>query len=65
MGGGEAIGHVKKMLPELPVFVSSGYSDDPVIANPTMYGFKDSIRKPYSSQEIADMLAKYIEDQED
>lgn len=60
MGGIETASEIKKMDPSIPVFVSSGYSEDPAMANPREYGFTDSIRKPFQISELAEMLEKHI-----
>ncbi len=57
MGGKDAIVQVRKTLPDLPVFVSSGYSEDPVMAEPQNYGFTDSLCKPYRKEELSAMLS--------
>jgi FixJ family two-component response regulator len=56
--GGEEL--IKRISFKGPVFVTSGYSDDPVMINPTEYGFKDSIEKPFLKEELQDMLKKYL-----
>ncbi|MBM2837979.1 MAG: hypothetical protein HW415_604 [Deltaproteobacteria bacterium] len=56
MGGREAIAEIRKLNPGIPVFVSSGYSEDPVISRPNEYGFTDSICKPFNKSELAEML---------
>lgn len=58
-GGKETIKEIRKILPDLPVFASSGYSDDPVMAHPRDYGFTDSIRKPYRGAELAELLNRH------
>jgi CheY-like chemotaxis protein len=60
MGGIETAAEIKKLDPSIPVFVSSGYSEDPAMANPREYGFTDSIRKPFQISELAEMLEKHI-----
>jgi signal transduction histidine kinase/CheY-like chemotaxis protein len=60
MGGKEAIMELRKNYPDLPIFASSGYSDDPVLATPHDYGFTDSIKKPYLKDELAKLLEKYL-----
>jgi PAS domain S-box-containing protein len=56
MGGKEAIVEIRKLDSALPVFVASGYGDDPVMANPGAYGFTSSLRKPFRRKEIAELL---------
>ncbi|KMQ52212.1 PAS/PAC sensor hybrid histidine kinase [Chitinispirillum alkaliphilum] len=56
MGGYEAIQEIRKADPETPVFVSSGYADDPIMANPRKYGFTASICKPCQTNELAQIL---------
>jgi len=60
MGGRAAITKVREISPDLPVFASSGYSEDPVIGRPTEYGFTDSIRKPYMLEELSKILSRYL-----
>ncbi len=56
MGGKEAIGEIRKLSRETPVFVASGYAEDPVIAQPQKYGFTGSICKPLIKNELVKML---------
>ena len=60
MGGKEAIAEIRKLCPETPVFVASGYADDLVMANPEDYGFTASICKPFTIIELAEMLNKFM-----
>jgi two-component system cell cycle sensor histidine kinase/response regulator CckA len=53
MGGIRAMEKLRVLDPEVFAIVSSGYSDDPVMANPASYGFAAVLPKPY---EPADML---------
>jgi CheY-like chemotaxis protein len=46
--------------PQLKGIVSSGYSDDQVMANFKEYGFKGSIAKPYKIKEFSEVLHKVI-----
>jgi PAS domain S-box-containing protein len=62
MGGKEAIGEIKKINASIPVFVASGYAEDPVMANPREYGFMASIRKPFRKGDLAEMLNKHLGD---
>lgn len=47
MGGKEAVQEILKLSPAAKVIVSSGYAEDPVLANFAEYGFKGVIPKPY------------------
>jgi PAS domain S-box-containing protein len=60
MGGKDAVIQFKKLYPDVPVFASSGFSKDPVMAQPKEYGFTDSICKPFKKDELAQMLSKYL-----
>jgi CheY-like chemotaxis protein len=64
MGGKEAIVKLREFAPEMPVFASSGFSEDPVIACPTEFGFTDSICKPFMSDDLAEMLNKHFKKME-
>jgi len=60
MGGKDAAAEIQKLTPHIPVFVISGYSDDPVMVNPREYGFTDGLSKPFLIKDLADMLGKYL-----
>lgn len=53
MGGVRTMEKLRQMDPEVLAIVSSGYSDDPVMAKPAAYGFAAVLPKPY---EPADMI---------
>ncbi len=53
MGGVRTMEKLRGMDPGVVAIVSSGYSDDPVMAKPAAYGFTAVLPKPY---EPADML---------
>jgi CheY-like chemotaxis protein len=59
-GGKEAILEIRKIDKNIPVFVSSGYADDPVMARPEAYGFTASICKPFMGGELAEMLNRHL-----
>ncbi|HMA64174.1 MAG: PAS domain-containing protein [Fibrobacterota bacterium] len=59
-GGKEAIQIIRQYDKTIPVFVSSGYNNDPVMAEPAKYGFTASIPKPFTKSELAALLNKYI-----
>lgn len=61
MGGVEAIGRLKEIDPAVRAIVSSGYSNDPVIANYSEYGFCGRIIKPYQVVELARIMHEVID----
>ena len=60
MGGKEAVLEIRKVNKEIPVFVYSGYADDPVMAQPRQYGFTASISKPFLRSEFAKLLSQHM-----
>jgi CheY-like chemotaxis protein len=56
MGGKEALASVRALCPTAAVIASSGYSDDPEMADPNAHGFAASLRKPFRMAEIAALL---------
>ncbi len=60
-GGKETISQLKVTNPDVVAIVSSGYSDDPVLAHYKDYGFKASIPKPYRMQELSEILSELLE----
>ncbi len=56
MGGREAAARLLKLFPDAKVIVSSGYTNDPVMARYADYGFLGSVAKPYRIVEISRVL---------
>ena len=56
MGGKTAINKLKKIDPNIRAIVSSGYSNDPILANPRKFGFLDVIHKPYIIEKVSEIL---------
>jgi len=61
MGGRETIGKLLEIDPDVKAIVSSGYSNDPVMANYREYGFNAVLTKPYRPQEMSKVLQELIE----
>jgi CheY-like chemotaxis protein len=58
MGGREAIKLLRAIDPRVRALVSSGYSNDPVMAEYEHYGFNGLIAKPYKIEDLADAIDK-------
>ncbi len=61
MGGKETIALLLKMDPTAKAIVSSGYSNDPVMANFREHGFVSVVPKPYSIEELSHTLRDVLE----
>ncbi len=57
MGGKEAIKQIQVIDPQVKALVSSGYSNDPVMANFKDYGFFGAVSKPYNQDELGVAVA--------
>ena len=59
-------GRVKKVRvdPGVNAVVSSGYSNDPVMAEYRMYGFKGVVSKPFDTEQLSIVLHDIINNQE-
>lgn len=60
MGGMEVIHEIRSQDPDVPVFVASGYSGDPVMAKPGAYGFTASLKKPFQLRELKEILETHL-----
>ena len=53
MGGKETVTRLLAMDPEVKAIVSSGYSNDPIMAEYKRYGFSGVVPKPYSMEKLS------------
>jgi CheY-like chemotaxis protein len=60
MGGKEAAQHILAFDPEARLIVSSGYSNDPVMAEYAEYGFSAVLTKPYNEEKLSTVLRTVI-----
>ena len=56
MGGQEAIAQLLELDPNVKAVVSSGYSNDPVMADYSMYGFSGVVTKPFDTKKLNTVL---------
>ena len=61
MGGKEAIREIITIDPKAKVIVSSGYSNDPIMANFRDYGFSAAIAKPYKMSELINVITQLLD----
>lgn len=57
LGGKDTIARLLEIDPNIKAFVSSGYSDDPVVTGYKAYGFIGVIVKPYNINDLSEALA--------
>jgi PAS domain S-box-containing protein len=60
LGGPAALERLREIEPDVPAVASSGYSDDPVLADPARHGFRGVLRKPYGVEEVGRVLADLL-----
>jgi PAS domain S-box-containing protein len=60
MGGKEVVQRLLKIDPEVKAIASSGYSDDPVMADYEARGFRGVMAKPYTTDELRSVLQKVM-----
>ncbi|MFA5110098.1 MAG: response regulator, partial [Desulfobaccales bacterium] len=60
MGGKETMARLLKLDPHVKAIVSSGYSDDPIMADFKKFGFAGVIAKPYKISDLGKILNKII-----
>jgi CheY-like chemotaxis protein len=60
MGGKEVIEILGKSDPKIKAIVSSGYSNDPVMANYRQHGFSGVMSKPYTVKQLSDAVSQAL-----
>jgi len=60
MGGKEAVSEILNIDREAKVFVSSGYSTDPIMVNFRDYGFAGGIAKPFDLAAMQKILSSVL-----
>jgi len=60
MGGKDTMKRLREVDPKVKGIVSSGYSNDPILAHYREYGFSGVVLKPYDIEELGDAVHKAI-----
>ncbi len=61
MGGKDCIARMREIDPGVRAIASSGYSDDPIMANYKDYGFAAIVTKPYRIEDLGEVLQEVLE----
>jgi len=61
MGGKEAVKEILALDPEARVIVSSGYSNDPILAHYSDHGFCGVIVKPYRYKDVERVTSEHLD----
>jgi CheY-like chemotaxis protein len=56
MGGAECVGHIRSIRSDVTVYVTSGYTDDSVLAHFRDYGFNGVLPKPFGVADLRRVL---------
>jgi CheY-like chemotaxis protein len=60
MGGVETLAQLRTLDPSLRAIASSGYSSDPVMADPSKFGFQATLAKPYAIADLSRTLGPLL-----
>jgi hypothetical protein len=60
MGGAQAMEQIRQLDPRVRAIVSSGYSDDPIMARYTDFGFLAVLPKPYQPGELRELITTLL-----
>ncbi len=58
LGGKEVIAELRSLDPSVRAIASSGYATDPIMANHRDYGFAANLPKPYTIDEMRELVAR-------
>ncbi len=60
MGGRETIAQLRQIDPHVVAIVSSGYSNDPVMAKYEEFGFRGFVPKPFRIQKLSQVISEVL-----
>ena len=62
MGGKDTLSRLLELDQDIKAIVTSGYSEDPVLANYRDYGFKGRLPKPFDPHYLSSLLHRVLSD---
>jgi|GEM_PF-1841291 len=65
LGGKETIDIIRRFDPKVRAIVSSGYSNDPIMADYSKYGFSGVLPKPFSLSDLYDLVVKTMQNKDE
>jgi PAS domain S-box-containing protein len=60
MGGRETIARLRTINPQVIALLSSGYANDPMMADCAQYGFRGVVAKPYTVEKLQEVLQRVL-----
>jgi DNA-binding NarL/FixJ family response regulator len=60
VGGKEAMARLQAIDPQVKALISSGYANDPIMANFAQYGFSGVVTKPYTVERLKQALQRVL-----
>ncbi|WP_170920501.1 response regulator [Desulfacinum hydrothermale] len=60
VGGISTMAQLLEIDPQAKAIIYTGYSEDPILENYQLYGFKGALRKPYAVQEMVEMVRRIL-----
>jgi signal transduction histidine kinase/ActR/RegA family two-component response regulator len=60
MGGRETLARIRELDSNVPAIVSSGYSNDPVLADFARHGFQATVPKPYEVSQLMETVKRLL-----
>jgi PAS domain S-box-containing protein len=61
LGGRETLAQLRALAPQVKAIISSGYANDPIMANFAQYGFSGVIAKPYTVESLRHALLRVLQ----
>ena len=63
MGGLETLARLRTIDPQVTALISSGYANDPVLADWAHYGFSGMVAKPYTAENLQEAMRRVLRDE--